>query len=60
VARWVKGEQVVKQAGIASVYHLVPRRSAAVYARTLVAAADAAGLRVMISGPFPPYAFSTL
>jgi hypothetical protein len=60
VARWVKDEQVVKQAGIASVYHLVPRRSAAAYARTLAAAADAAGVRVIISGPFPPYAFSTL
>jgi len=45
--------------GVGSVYHLVPRASAGVYRRALEAAARDAGLRVVVSGPWPPYAFSS-
>ena len=59
VRRWVRDERVENRAGVASVYHLVPRGSVPAYRRALAAAADAAGRRVLITGPFPPYAFST-
>lgn len=58
VQGWVHDEQVLHRAGITSVYHLVSRRSAAAYARSLRAAAHKAGLDIVVSGPFPPYAFA--
>lgn len=59
VGRWVKDERVEKRGHLASVYHLVPRGSAAAYRRAVERAAAASALRLMISGPYPPYAFST-
>jgi hypothetical protein len=59
VRRWVKDERVEKRERIASVYHLVPRGSVPAYRRALEAAASDAGLRVVVSGPWPPYAFAT-
>lgn len=58
VRRWVHQEEVTLRAGITSVYHLVSRRSAAAYARSLQAAARRAGVDLVLSGPFPPYAFA--
>ena len=44
---------------VASVYHLVPRGSSARYRDALRDAAEVApGLRVVASGPWPPYAFA--
>jgi hypothetical protein len=43
---------------MASVYHLIPRGRAKQYARAARAAARRAGLRAVVSGPFPPYAFA--
>ena len=60
VRRWVRDERVEKQKNIASVYHLVPRRAAPSYRRALERAAAAAGLQVVVSGPWPPYAFAEL
>lgn len=57
VRRWVRDEQVDK-ADVITVYHLIPRRSAAAYRRALDRAAVAAGMRVVITGPHPPYAFA--
>jgi hypothetical protein len=59
VSRWVRDERVEKRGLIASVYHLVPRAQADKYRRTLEHAARKAGLRLTVSGPWPPYAFST-
>lgn len=59
VRRWVRDERVEKRGQIASVYHLVPRGQAQRYRRAVEHAARDAGLRVMVSGPFPPYAFSS-
>jgi hypothetical protein len=59
VRRWIRDERVEKQGPIASVYHLVPRGQAEKYRRTLEHAAREAGLRLTVSGPWPPYAFST-
>jgi Gas vesicle synthesis protein GvpL/GvpF len=59
VRRWIRDERVEKKGPIASVYHLVPRGQAEKYRRTLEHAAREAGLRLTVSGPWPPYAFST-
>jgi hypothetical protein len=60
VQRWVADEQVMSHPGVTSVYHLVPKRSAGLYARSLQAAARSAGVAITVSGPFPPYAFAAL
>lgn len=57
VARWIRDERVDRRAGVASIYHLIPRASVEAYRRTLSTAADAAGVRLVVSGPWPPYAF---
>lgn len=57
VERWVRDERVEKRAGVASIYHLVPLASVASYRRVLARAAAEAGVRLVVSGPFPPYAF---
>lgn len=58
VARWIRDERVDRRGGVASIYHLIPRSSVDAYQRTLNAAADAAGVRLVVTGPWPPYAFS--
>jgi Gas vesicle synthesis protein GvpL/GvpF len=58
VRRWVKDERVERQAAVASVYHLVPRDLIPAYRRALQGAAAASGVRLVISGPWPPYAFA--
>ena len=59
VRRWVKDERVERHAGVASVYHLIPRGSVAAYRAALDRAARKAGLNLRVSGPWPPYAFTT-
>jgi hypothetical protein len=59
VRRWVRDERVERRGTVASVYHLIPRAQTVKYRRALEYAAREAGLRVMVSGPWPPYAFST-
>ena len=60
VRRWVRDERVEKRMNVATVYHLIPRASAPAYQRALRSAAAGSGLRVLVSGPFPPYAFASL
>jgi hypothetical protein len=48
---------VDKRLIVASVYHFIPRAGASSYRRALRAAAADAGLSLVVSGPFPPYAF---
>jgi hypothetical protein len=57
VARWVRAVRLDRNGAVASVYHLVPRGAVQPYAEAAQEAADAAGLRVLIAGPFPAYAF---
>jgi hypothetical protein len=57
VSRWVRAEKIERRAGIASVHHLVPRGCVAAYARAMHRTAEAAGVRMILTGPFPPYAF---
>jgi hypothetical protein len=57
VARWIRDERVDRRLGVASIYHLIPRASAAAYQRTAQTAARDAGIHLVLSGPWPPYAF---
>lgn len=58
VSRWVRAERVEKHGALASVYHLVPRGSAAAYRHAAERAAAASAVRIVVSGPWPPYAFA--
>ena len=58
VARWVRDERVERRGGVSSVYHLIPRGSADAYRRAVQTSAASAGLRLTVSGPWPPYAFA--
>ncbi len=58
VGRWVRTERVERRGGIVTVYHLIPRGAAERYRAAAARAGAAAGVPVMISGPYPPYAFS--
>lgn len=58
VSRFIRDERVEKRAGVATVYHLVPRGSVVAYRRAVERAAAAAGLQIIVSGPWPPYAFA--
>jgi hypothetical protein len=58
VAPWVKDERVDRRAGVATVHHLIPRSAVSPYRTAVGRAAARAGLRVIVSGPFPPYAFA--
>jgi hypothetical protein len=53
----VRDERVEHRAGVSSVYHLIPRGSIESYRKALQASAAAAGVRLVVSGPWPPYAF---
>lgn len=58
VRRWIRSERVEKRRGVASIYHLVPRRSADRYRDAIQRAAASAGVRIIVTGPWPPYAFA--
>ena len=58
VARLVRDERVEHVGGISTIYHLIPRGSSERYRRACQQAAAAAGLRAVVSGPWPPYAFA--
>lgn len=58
VRRWLRDERVERRGPTASVYHLIPRAAAGPYQRAAIRAAAAAGLPVVVSGPWPAYAFA--
>ena len=58
VARWVRDERVEHRAGVSTVYHLVPRASAAAYRQAAQTSAASSGIAAIVSGPWPPYAFA--
>jgi Gas vesicle synthesis protein GvpL/GvpF len=57
---WIVEERVERKGEVVSVYHLIRRTAAPAYRRAATAALVRAGLRGVVSGPFPPYAFSAL
>jgi hypothetical protein len=58
VARWIRDERIERRGRLATVYHLIPRGSAAAYRRALARAMRRHGVPVAVSGPWVPYAFS--
>jgi gas vesicle protein GvpL/GvpF len=59
LGRWMREERVERTSGVTSIYHLVPGRAAGTYRQTALAALEGAGLRAVVSGPFPSYAFTS-
>ncbi|MNC94171.1 hypothetical protein D3C83_109580 [compost metagenome] len=58
VQRWLRDERVEQHGRTASVYHLIPRAAAGAYQRAAVRAAATAGIPIVVTGPWPPYAFA--
>jgi hypothetical protein len=59
VAPLVKDERAEKARGVASIYHLVARADRRAYRAALARAMhDIAGAKVVVSGPWPAYAFA--
>lgn len=58
IRRFVKDERVERRRGVATVHHLIPRAMAGPYRAALQRAAADTGIRLAVSGPFPPYAFA--
>jgi hypothetical protein len=56
--RFVKDERVERRGGVATVHHLIPRAMAERYRDSLERAAAKSGIRLVVSGPFAPYAFA--
>jgi hypothetical protein len=59
IATWIVEERVERRGGFASVYHLVPRKAADAYRAALEQAAAEQGIRLIVSGPWAPYAFAS-
>lgn len=59
LARWICDERVEHHDSVSTIYHLIPRSSSARYQQTLRQAADAADLAAVVTGPWPPYAFTS-
>jgi hypothetical protein len=58
IQRYVKDERVDRRGGVVTINHLVPRASAAAYRDAVEHAADENGVRLIVTGPWPPYAFA--
>jgi hypothetical protein len=58
VRRWVRDERMEKRGSVASIYHLIPMGSVERYRTALGRAAREAGIRMIVSGPWPAYAFA--
>lgn len=57
VHRWVRAQRVERRGAVASVYHLIPRGSVQPYMRAARQAAQEGGVPIVLTGPFPAYAF---
>jgi hypothetical protein len=58
VRRYIEDERIEKRAGVATVNHLVARGAAARYLDAVGRAATENNVRLIVSGPWPPYAFA--
>jgi hypothetical protein len=58
IRHYVKDERVDKRGGVVTINHLVSRASAARYRDAVERAARDNGVRLIVTGPFPPYAFA--
>jgi len=58
IQRYIKDERIDKREGVITINHLVPRAAAARYRDAVERAADENRMRLIVSGPWPPYAFA--
>jgi hypothetical protein len=58
VRRYIKDERVDKLGGVITINHLVPRTAAVRYRDAVERAADQNEVRLIVTGPWPPYAFA--
>jgi len=58
VQRYIKDERIDRREGVITINHLVPRAAAARYRDAVERAADENRMRLIVSGPWPPYAFA--
>jgi hypothetical protein len=58
IRRFVKDERVERRNGVITIHHLIPRAMAERYRAAVERAAGRSGVRLAVSGPFPPYAFA--
>ena len=58
IQRHIKDERIDKREGVITINHLVPRAAAARYRDAVERAADDNKMRLIVSGPWPPYAFA--
>ena len=58
IRRFVKDERVERRSGVITIHHLIPRAMAERYRAAVERAAGRSGVRLAVSGPFPPYAFA--
>ena len=58
IQRYIKDERIDKREGVITINHLVPRAAAARYRDAVERAAGENKMRLIVSGPWPPYAFA--
>ena len=58
VRRYIRDERVETRGGVVTINHLVSRAAAARYRAAVERAADHNGVRLIVTGPWPPYAFA--
>ena len=58
IRRYVKEERVEKRSGIVTINHLVSRAAVDKYRSAVERAADGNDVRLIVTGPWPPYAFA--
>jgi hypothetical protein len=59
VRPFVRDELVERRPDVTTVYHLVPRTSVGAYQRALERTPVPSPLRIVVTGPWPPYAFAS-
>ena len=59
VRRWVRAERIERHDKVTTVYHLIPRGSVDAYRTALARAATAERVRLVVTGPWPPYTFAS-
>jgi hypothetical protein len=58
VRRYIKDERIEKRGGIVTINHLVPRANAGRYRDAVERTARDNDVRLIVTGPWPPYAFA--
>ena len=58
VRPYVKDREFERRGGVVTIHHLVPRATASKYRAAVERAAEEHGMRLIVTGPWPPYAFA--